>query len=174
MNLLPRLRPPVSSDADVLFPYVFQTSVVRNIQWDGPTDLDSFRTDWARKVQAARDGIGHFFVILSDFAEPAGACSVSVDSADQGEVGFWIGEPHQNAGLGTSALATLVSYSTHHLRLTKLIAEVFVGNDQSRRVLEKNGFSLVATHLAASTKLGRTMDDWRFERHETGSRPTRV
>jgi catechol 2,3-dioxygenase-like lactoylglutathione lyase family enzyme len=46
------------------------------------------------------------------------------------------------------------------LGLNKIDARVFVGNAQSRRAFEKNGFRLEGTLRSAGRKRGKVFDDW--------------
>jgi ribosomal-protein-alanine N-acetyltransferase len=158
------LRKPLQSDASLLFSYVFGTSVVDTISWDGPSSFEEFREDWGQKVREAAAGIGHFFVILAqDGVTPAGACSLTrSESATRGEIGFWIAEAHQRCGLATLAVAQLVAHGFEVVGLHELVAEVFVGNVSSRKVLERNGFVLSETLVGNSQKRGELRDDWRF------------
>ncbi len=156
------LRRPDSADAPVLFPYVYRTRVVEQLAWDGPESQDAFQIEWDRIVENSRRGVDHFFVIVNAASEPVGACSVRVERSS-GDLGLWIGEPHQNQGLGTRAIQALVRYSLERIGLVRLSAAVFVGNWASRRAFEKNGFVLERTVEGASQKWGVSRDEWLLE-----------
>ena len=132
------------------------------LAWDGPESAESFHAEWAQIVKRSEEGRNHFFVIVDDVARvPAGACSVRCkDTA--GDLGIWLGEPFQGRGLGTSAIAELVTYSLERLELSRLEATIFVGNWPSRRAFEKNGFLLERTLERSSLKLGVLRDEWRL------------
>lgn len=69
-----------------------------------------------------------------------------------GEIGYWIGPNFMRRGIATSAVGLIVSFAFNDFNLLRLYAEVFEGNIASVRVLEKNGFSLEATHKSAIFK----------------------
>lgn len=71
-----------------------------------------------------------------------------------GEIGYWIGEPHWNKGLGTKIVADLLKIAFEELKLYRVYAEVFESNIASARVLEKNGLIKEATLANAITKDG--------------------
>ena len=61
------------------------------------------------------------------------------------EIGFWLGEPFWNKGIISKALKPFCNYIFNEHSFTKLTANVFQGNDASKRVLEKAGFNLEGT-----------------------------
>jgi RimJ/RimL family protein N-acetyltransferase len=157
------LRQPREQDATVLFPYVYRTRVVENLQWDGPESLESFLVEWKRIVERAARHENNFFVITHAVTNEAiGACSVRVDDRGTGDLGIWIGEPHHGSGIGTRALAELVQYSFLVLGLQNLGASIFVDNWPSRRVFEKNGFVLKGVTCGTATKFGQPRDEWQM------------
>ncbi len=158
------LRPPQASDAGALFPLVYQTRVTDTIRWDGPESLETFRVELARRGEATRTGEINNFTILENISgRPIGSASVSVEeNARHAKIGFWIGEPYQGHGYGTNVVRELLDCGFERLGLEIIEAEVFVGNEASRRVLEKNGFTLEQTVQAAVEKRGVFLDVWIF------------
>ncbi len=77
-------------------------------------------------------------------------------------VGLWIGEPFQGRGLGTEVIGELVHYAFEKLDISRVEADVFVGNLRSRRAFERNGFRLIRTVPAAVIKRGVPVDEWRM------------
>ena len=55
------------------------------------------------------------------------------------------GKPYWNKGYNTQVLAAMRRYARQFLGAKALVGHVVAGNTGSRRVLEKNGFSLVDT-----------------------------
>jgi RimJ/RimL family protein N-acetyltransferase len=158
------LRKPLLTDAPLLFPMVYRTSVIEQLFWDGPESAEEFTATWSGIVGRAERGENHFFVITEPSKGAAvGACDVRPDEKRfRGSLGIWIGEAYQGQGLGTQAIGELVRYAWGTLRLHRLDAEVFVGNWPSRVALEKNGFVLEGTLRSATLKLGVLRDDWCF------------
>ncbi len=61
------------------------------------------------------------------------------------EVGFWIGEPFWNQKIISKSLRVFCNYLFSKYNFNRLTANVFEGNDASKRVLEKAGFFLEGT-----------------------------
>lgn len=58
---------------------------------------------------------------------------------DLGELGYWIGKPYWNNGYCTEACKALMNYGFNVLKLNKVFANYFEGNDASGRVMQKLG-----------------------------------
>ena len=61
------------------------------------------------------------------------------------EVGFWLGQSHWNKGIITIALPVFCNYLFTKFNFNRLTANVFEGNEASKKVLEKTGFVLEGT-----------------------------
>jgi uncharacterized protein (DUF952 family)/RimJ/RimL family protein N-acetyltransferase len=163
------LRLPASEDADRLFPLVYQTEVTKTIQWDGPASLEEYRHGMTERARRAQLGESHSFVIEEfDGTAPLGS-GIPVGMVDirpydeetfRADIGLFVGLPYQGTGAGTIAVRCLVEYGFGHLGLEKIEAFVFVGNQASRRIFEKNGFLLEGTIRRATYKRGRYLDEW--------------
>ena len=93
-----------------------------------------------------------------------GYCRVNKEQLDGPEfadkklvgLGFVIGKPYQNQGYGTEMLKTVTAYLKE--RFDYCVADHFVENDPSRRVIEKAGYryledySMVFHHLGDEEK----------------------
>jgi aminoglycoside 6'-N-acetyltransferase len=87
-----------------------------------------------------------------------------VDAAP-GDIGidYAIGEPSVvGRGVGTELIAALVNHARLRYPGAGIIADPEVGNWASRRVLEKNGFRLVAERVVASEPSGGPMAIYRL------------
>lgn len=155
-------RPPMESDAESLFPLIFQTQVTDTILWDGPDSLDSYRQSLGQREAKVATGESHFFTIVErSSGSPIGNVSLRPDEENfRGNLGLWIGLPYQGKGHGTEVVAWMLAYGFLELGLEKIEAEVFVGNWPSRRIFEKNGFVLEGTIRCAVRKRGRPIDEW--------------
>jgi RimJ/RimL family protein N-acetyltransferase len=158
------IRPPELSDADALFPLIFQTAVTDTIAWDGPASLAEYRSAIRGRVEAVAVAPALFFTIVEPISgSAAGSCSLRPDEEMfRAGLGLWIGLPFQSKGLGTRVVRELLEYGFGRLHLFKIEAHVFPGNTASRRIFEKNGFLLEGTIRAASSKRGQIMDEWLF------------
>ncbi|OYD86370.1 GNAT family N-acetyltransferase [Azospirillum brasilense] len=96
---------------------------------------------------------------LKDDGQPVGGIGVIL--AD-GEVGYWLGRPHQGIGYGTEMLRAVVP-AAFALGLPRLWARIAPDNHRSRRLLEAVGF----LPLEAADHYELTAGRWRFLTPET-------
>ena len=78
----------------------------------------------------------------------------------EGEIGYWIGVPYWGRGLIPEAAREIIRHAFVDLHLETLWCGYFEGNDKSRRVQEKCGFTYHHTNRDIHWKL---MDDIRTE-----------
>jgi len=55
-------------------------------------------------------------------------------------VGYWIAQKYWHKGYASEALSALLNFAFNKLKLRRLEAEVFVGNNKSKRLAKKFGF----------------------------------
>ena len=160
-----RLRPLAIEDAEPAFALLAgQDEILRWLAWNGPRSVDELRDHYRTWNVESDEGDDYRFAI-EDVAtgELAGSLTVRfLGHPGTGDVGYWIGTPWWNRGLGSEAVALAAHLAFRHLAADALYAWVFVGNQRSRAILEKNGFELVRTAKARTMKQGRTHDDWYF------------
>ena len=78
------------------------------------------------------------------------------------EIGYWIGEPYWNKGIVTTAVGLLTKYAFENLKLEKLFAGIFEGNEGSKRVLEKCGYELEGIARKAVFKNNIFLSEYRY------------
>jgi RimJ/RimL family protein N-acetyltransferase len=158
------LRHPKESDADLLYPLLIDTTVTETIAWDGPESLEEYRQGMKDRAVQVAEGKSHFFIIIERASgHPIGSCSVRPEEEGlHGSLGLWLGEPYQGKGYGTAVVRMLVDYGFEKLGLSRMEAQVFVGNWPSRRVFEKNGFAVVCITRGAVEKRGVWVDAWKL------------
>lgn len=153
------LKPVREDDAEVLFPYIHKRKVTDTIVWDGPESLDTYKEGFKeREHQVLRQEI-YMFTIFHD-GKACGTCSIRPEDEFKANIGLWIAEEYHGKGIGTNAVAELVKFGFEFLKLKKIEASVFIGNIQSRRIFEKNGFMLEGTLRSACQKRGQSIDEW--------------
>ena len=154
------LRPISASDAEPLFPLIYRSSVTDTLVWDGPESLEEFKASLREREEKTRAGLLHSFAIVNE-GTPIGAMRIAPnESATTGDIGLWIGLPFQGRGLGTEAVRQVSAIGFIRLKLHRLEARVFVRNMASRRIFEKNGFTVEGTLRHATLKRGRYLDEW--------------
>lgn len=78
-----------------------------------------------------------------------------------GTTGIVIGEKkHWGKGYATEVMRLRTHYAFRELNLHKLLSEVFVANEASRRALEKNGYRTIGTSRDHFFTLGEWHDIW--------------
>ena len=155
------LRPILATDADPLYPLVAGTDVPDTLLWDGPESLAEFRESIAARAGEVERGALYMFAIVTADA-PVGSIDIRPENDFRGDMGLWVGLGHHGRGYGTEAVRLATRYAFERVGLHKLEATVFVGNDASRRIFEKNGFRLEGTIRRAARKRGRFVDEWLF------------
>ncbi|ACV12608.1 GCN5-related N-acetyltransferase [Halorhabdus utahensis DSM 12940] len=83
--------------------------------------------------------------LLSRDGERVGFCWLFFREEVHGRaaIGYWVDPDARREGVATAAVSLLKAYAVDELRLRKLHARVFEGNDASASVLESNGFENV-------------------------------
>ena len=101
-------------------------------------------------------------------------------TARRTEIGFWIGERHGGRGLVTLAAAALLDFVYDELKLDHVTLQAAVGNQPSRAVADRLGFSQEGTlrHAYAypagildHAVYGLMADEWRDGESRTKYRP---
>lgn len=164
------LRPVQGTDADTLFPLIYQSPVTDNLVWNGPESLEAYRQGLAGAAEKVAQGEKHMFTIVveDDLHQnppvPIGSTSIDPEESQplRADVGLWIGIPYHGKGYGTRTIRWMADYGFIQLGLEKIEACIYTGNWASRRIFEKNGFLLEGTIRKTTLKRGQWQDDWRM------------
>lgn len=78
---------------------------------------------------------------------------------NNGELGYWVGEPFWNQGIVTDAITSMLDYGFRELDVNRIFARPFGWNKASQRVLEKVGFKLEARFENTLFKNGQFTDE---------------
>jgi RimJ/RimL family protein N-acetyltransferase len=169
-----RLRPHRREDAKAAYALLAgEEEILRWLLWEGPTSAEELEGYYGHWCHDHADG-PDLRLAIEDLTsgELVGSLSLRFGGhAGQGDLGYWIGRAHQGRGLGREAVEHAVRLAFDALGAQSLYAWVFVGNAASRRVLERNGFTLVHTVSGRNQKRGSPIDEWHFVRLATDPRP---
>ncbi len=77
------------------------------------------------------------------------------------EVGYLVSEQHAGQGYATRSLKALSKYAFENQDIDALVADVYVGNDASKGVLEKAGFKYTKTFQRERN--GKTEELWSYQ-----------
>ena len=157
------LRPWEDRDAESLYEYAKDPRVGPVAGWPVHTSVENSR-EVIRTVLSASE---NYAVCLKADGRPVGCIAVTVGEASnlklpdsEGELGYWIGVPFWGRGLIPEAARELIRRAFEDLGLETLWCGYFEGNDKSRRVQEKCGFTYHHTNRDIYWKM---MDDIRTE-----------
>ncbi len=159
------LRPATSQDAGPAFDALHgRDAILRWLLWDGPRDvaeLERYYADWVHALERGADY--QLAIVERESAELAGMIGLSFAGHPEiGDLGYWVAERHWGRGLASEAIALSAHLAFGHLSAESLCAWVFVGNEPSRRALERNGFTRAYTRPRAARKGGKEIDEWYY------------
>lgn len=157
------LRPWNESDAESLYEYAKDPEVGPIAGWPVHTSVENSR-EIIREVLSAEET---YAVCLKENGKAVGSIGLMVGIASnlnlsdtEGEIGYWIGVPFWGQGLIPEAVKELLRHGFEDLKLEKIWCGYFEGNEKSKRVQEKCGFTYHHTNRDIYWKL---MDDVRTE-----------
>ncbi len=157
------LRPWAEGDAEALYKYAKNPEVGPIAGWPVHTSVDNSR-EIIRTVLSEPET---YAVVLKETGEPIGSIGLMIGeksnieiSADEGEVGYWIGEPYWGQGLIPEVVRELMRYGFEKFNLKTIWCGYFDGNIKSQRVQEKCGFCY---HHTEADKPWPLMNDVRTE-----------
>lgn len=151
MNLqTPRLflRPIQRHDAADIFVGRGDDAVMRYWDWPAQKSVDEVRGIIANHVAEIESGRVLWWVVsLTPRGAAIGECDISdIDlHHKRGEIGFLFRRDAWGKGYAGEAMARVVRHGFEDLGLERLSARFHAGNDASRRLLEKLGFSYEGT-----------------------------
>jgi RimJ/RimL family protein N-acetyltransferase len=158
-----RLRPPRLSDRTGLVAAQRDPEVIRWFGGPEPyTMTDATRyveseapLDWARGTEAT-------FTVAGPDDVYAGTADLRIghDDAAVGEIGYMIAAHARGRGWAVAAVRALAAWGFGPLGLTRIQWRAEVGNEASRRVAEKAGFTMEGLVRSAVSGRARRIDHW--------------
>ncbi len=138
------LRPWELSDAESLYKYASNPLVGPIAGWPVHTSVENSR-DIIKNVLSAPET---YAVILKGTYQPIGSAGLMIGSKSnielpdtECEVGYWLGVPFWGQGLIPEAVRCLMQHAFADLKMDKIWCGYFDGNTNSKRVMEKCGFT---------------------------------
>ncbi|MDZ7849715.1 MAG: GNAT family protein [Halodesulfurarchaeum sp.] len=106
----------------------------------------------------------HLNLLIEGENGPAGTIGLgSLDTTNgTAELGIWIRESDWGKGYGTEASELLITHAFEQLRLHRIEARVFEGNEASQNLWESLGFDHEAVHREAAYLNGDYRDVHRY------------
>jgi RimJ/RimL family protein N-acetyltransferase len=155
------LRPPEARDLDAIIEACQDTESVRWTTVPHPyarSDAEFFVTEHA--PGRWRRGEGAVFAITDPEDAYAGSMELRVDGAGTGDVGYLVAPWARGRGTASTALRTLCLWGFSTFGLNRIEWKAYVGNDASRRVAEKAGFTIEGVLPSGCVQRGVARDAW--------------
>lgn len=139
------LRPWLESDAESLYRYASDPLIGTPAGWPPHTSVENSREIILTVFSAPET----YAVVLKETGEPIGCCGLVPSEIfhsnaimdNDAEIGYWIGRPYWGKGLIPEAVSAIIDHSRNNLGKDTLWIAFYDGNDKSRRVAEKCGFT---------------------------------
>ena len=154
------LRPIEREDLEFLQAAINDPAVRRNLTVRWPLNYDQ-EEEWFEEQVTSEENI-NLLIVGED--GPAGAIGLGPIDNQNGtaELGIWLQAADQGNGYGTEASTLLLDHAFDELRLHRIEARVFEGNDASRNLWETLGFDHEAVHREAIYLHGEYRDVHRY------------
>lgn len=143
------LRPWEETDAEDLYEYAKDERIGPAAGWPVHTSVKN-SLDIIRTVLSAPET---YAVCLKEDGKPIGSIGLMVGMQSniglpdtEAEIGYWIGVPFWGQGLIPEGVREIIRYAFEDLHLENLWCGYFEGNEKSRRVQEKCGFTYQYTN----------------------------
>ena len=139
------LRSWCESDAEVLYRWASDPQVGPAAGWLPHTSVENSR----EIICAVLSAPDTFALVLKDTGSPVGSVGVFPTdlpaASGEPEIGYWIARPLWGQGLVPEAVEELLCWQFAQKSAVRVWCAHFPGNDKSRRVIEKCGFTYVCT-----------------------------
>ena len=146
------LRPWEESDAEDLYEYAKDERIGPPTGWPAHTSVRN-SLDIIRTVLAAPET---YAVCLKENGKAIGSIGLMIGEQSniglpdtEAEIGYWIGVPFWGQGLIPEGVTEIIRHAFEDLHLENLWCGYFEGNDKSKRVQEKCGFTYQYTNTDA-------------------------
>ncbi len=130
--------------------------------WAGPEREEELEENYREWRAGKPEALDYQFAICEVTSNRlVGAISLKFGGhPGQGEISYWVDVDHWGRGFAGEAIE-LINYLAFQTGLADvLFGWVFVGNEASKRVLEKNGYSLDYTTESSVEKFGHPVEQW--------------
>jgi len=154
-----KIRNYTRDDVDSLVKYANNKNVAKFLRDSFPFPYTN--ADAEKWIDFVIKNPGSLFFAIANSEELIGAIgAVPFDDVHKytAEIGFWLGEPFWNNGIISKAINYFCNFIFLNYDFNRLTANVFEGNEASKKVLEKNGFVLEGTLKNNVFKENKFMD----------------
>ena len=139
------LRPWKETDAEDCFLYAQDPEVGLPCGWPPHKNIEETREILANVLMPAPEG---YAVCLKSDGRAIGCIELMLgdktdmsDREDEGEIGYWLGKPFWGQGIMPEAVEAILFHAFTDLHMRAVWCGYYEGNEKSKRVQEKCGFS---------------------------------
>ena len=155
---LRRMRP---SDSEDMFEYARLPLVTEYLLWEPHKSFEQTR-DYLHYIQKSYRS-GNFYdwaVVLNDEKKMIGTCGfTSLDfNHNVAEVGYVLNPRYWGKGIATEAVMRVIDFGFMELNAHRIEAKYMLGNDASRRVMEKCGMTFEGVRRSSMFVKGKYRD----------------
>lgn len=152
------LRKLLKSDADDMFEYAGNPAVTKYLLWDAHASK-KYTLRYLSYLQS-RYKVGEFYdwaIVEIQSGKMIGTCGfTSFDLPNNSaEVGYVLNPTYWHRGIAAEALREMLHYAFEVLQLNRVEARYMLGNENSRRVMEKVGMTFEGVSREAVFTKGR-------------------
>lgn len=131
-------------DIDDMYEYAKDASLTKYLTWSPHPDK-AYTFEYVSYLQS-RYKTGEFFdwaVTLREGGKMIGTCGFTRFDFphNSGEIGYVINPDYHGRGIATEAVEEVIRFGFERLGLNRIECRFMVGNDASRRVMEKNSMT---------------------------------
>ena len=165
------LRPWQETDAEECYKYAKDPRVGPMTGWPVHESVENSRQVIRNALMVPET----YAIVLKETGLPIGSISLKFHSDlaekdDEAEIGYWLGVPYWGQGIMPEAAKELIRHGFEDLKLARIWAGYYEGNEKSKRVQEKLGFKYqwksenLPVVLVNETRTGHvnllTKEDW--------------
>jgi ribosomal-protein-alanine N-acetyltransferase len=146
-NLL--MRPINIEDAELLWPYVSNPDISRDMSWQAHRDISETKAFIDEAVKRWKLGSSVTWCMFTNekFCGTFSVISIlrthRALTYDRGELAYWIGPEFQGKGLMLEAGSRIVQFAFEELKLHKLVVGHHLNNERSKNLIERLGFKFL-------------------------------
>jgi RimJ/RimL family protein N-acetyltransferase len=154
------LRDFVEEDLAAMRSYAADAQVLEHVLYEA-RDAAELRSHLSRVLGAQRNRprrAWELAIVVQRTGRVIGTCDLALTARREADLGYMLARRHWGHGYATEAATALVDHAFESLGVERVRALVDVGNERSRRVLEKSGLQWEALLRRHAHAKGRWWD----------------
>ena len=158
---------PTPNQIEEYYRDIKDSNMFKTIHWNGPSgvqDLHDYWKECSRYDPCKFEDEFHVAIIEKESNRYIGGAALRPVDKNQThvDVGYALAPVYHGKGFATEAVKALVYEAFSRRGAERVFANIFVGNDASKNVVEKLGFKLEGTRRRVTLKYDEWLDEWLF------------